>query len=111
MNRTTHLNSIRILPALAFCFVVGASTLGAQVVCGDIITTPAELTADLICDGYDAGAASPLIATMTPTLRTPTASCSPEERHWSTAAPSPTAPMALYSSPRGTTTSPISPRS
>jgi len=57
MNRTTHLNSIRILPALAFCFVVGASTLGAQVVCGDIITTPAELTADLICDGNDAGPA------------------------------------------------------
>ena len=57
MNFTKHFNSIRILTALAFCFVVGASTLGAQVMCGDIITKPTKLTADLTCVG-DAGPAA-----------------------------------------------------
>ncbi len=54
MDFTKHLNSIRILTALAFCFVAGASTLGAQVMCGDIITRPSKLTGNLTCVG-DAG--------------------------------------------------------
>ena len=56
MNFTKHFNSIRILTALACCFVVGASTLAAQVACGDIITSPAALTGNLTCVG-DAGPA------------------------------------------------------
>ena len=56
MNFQKHFNSIRILTALAFCFVVGASTLAAQVACGDIITRPSNLTGNLTCVG-DAGPA------------------------------------------------------
>lgn len=57
MNFTKYFNSIRILTALAFCFVVGAPTLGAQVMCGDTIMTSAKLTANLTCTG-DTGPAA-----------------------------------------------------